>query len=436
MRRERLFKRAILLITGLVMVLIVRSVPWGRYLAASVATSARQVTKDALGYPKDRSAIDESWRNFRRLGIEQTRPRVEKFYAESSPDYQKLMRYAGMDPDHGLLRWGNYDWTLLLSSKVFEPDDQGRSYRMKPGLRSIWLRQLVHMAGAPAFYLVPDGPGLAEAIRGTEAVPLESSRQVTNSWGLRGPEPGLDSPLRGMVLGDSMMQGMFIGDGETPPDCLERYLQKTLKTRVSILNAGVMGYGPEQYYYSLTAFADRFRPHFVVVSLYINDFGNEIDLVNKGDGDWKDAKYWLEKIIEHCQGHRWPCLIVPAPYEGNLAGRRKSGNYPGMLANVLDLDSLMFLDPMEDFVNAHVASRIDGKRKGLTLLPCALFNDAIGDNHFSPAGSEVWAESVGRRLVLLMERDRVFGPEEASGGESRRSPPGADLEKRSRTGSE
>ena len=27
------------------------------------------------------------------------------------PDVQRLMRYAGLDPEHGLLRWGNYDRT-------------------------------------------------------------------------------------------------------------------------------------------------------------------------------------------------------------------------------------------------------------------------------------------------------------------------------------
>ena len=56
---------------------------------------------------------------------------------------------------------------------------------------------------------------------------------------------------------------------------------------------------------------------------------------------------------------------------------------------------------MDDFVNAHLhrGSRANG-RAGRRRA-ASLFNDAIGDNHFSAAGSEVWAESVGRRLVLL-----------------------------------
>ncbi len=148
-----------------------------------------------------------------------------------------------MDPEHALLRWGNYNWTLLLSSVVFEADDL-RSYRFRPRTHSIWLRNMPHESGGPLFFIVPDGPGLADAIRGTPAIPLESSRQTTNSWGLRGPEPDPQAPLRGIVLGDSYMQGMFIGDDETAPVCLRRYLQDHLKTKVSILNTGVMGYSP------------------------------------------------------------------------------------------------------------------------------------------------------------------------------------------------
>jgi lysophospholipase L1-like esterase len=423
MRRERLFKRAILLTTCLVIFLILKAVPWGRYLADSIVTSAREASRGALGYQRDRSAIEESWRNFRRLGIEQTRPRVERFFADSEPAFQKLMVYAGMDPEHGLLRWGNFYWTLLLSSKVFEPDDDGRSYRLRPGVRSIWLRNLEIQAGAPAFYLVPDGPGLAEAIRGTKAVPLEASRQKTNSWGLRGPEPEPDAPMRGIVLGDSYMQGMFIGDDETPPECLGRYLQRTLKTRVSILNTGVLGYSPEQYYYSLTAFAGRFRPQFVVVSLCANDFGNVMDATSRGVGDWQEGRYWLDKIGSYCRAKRWPCLIVAAPYATNLMKTRNSGYYPGSIVSRLDLDSRTYLDPMEDFINAHLKVRLEEKRKGRTPTGCVLFNDSIEDDHFSPAGSEVWAESVGRRLILLLEDDGLVPGAIAAGRDDARSRP-------------
>jgi lysophospholipase L1-like esterase len=414
-RRERLFKRAILLLTGVVIILIFRAFPWGRYLSSSIDAWASRSFRAALGRSRSRREIDESWRDFRRREIELLRPRVERYFAESDPNLQRLMRYAGMDPEHGLLRWGNFNWTLLLSSKVFEPDDDGRSYRLRPGVRSIWLRDLAMSAGAAAFYLVPDGPGLAEAIRGTSASPVAASRQTANSWGLRGAEPDLDAPLRGIVLGDSFMQGMFIGDDETPPECLRRHLQRQLKTRVSILNTGVMGYSPEQYYYSLLAFADRFRPHFVVVSVFANDFGNAADVAGRGVGDWQEGKYWLQKTLEYCRAHGWPCLIVPAPVEDSLLKKRNSGYYPGTLANMLDLESTLFLNPMEDFANAHLRAHRPGERNDRPPRQGALFNDDIHDSHFSAAGAELWAEAVGHRLVPLLGEHWPDRGEDASG---------------------
>jgi hypothetical protein len=396
------------LATGLVIVVILRGVPWGGYLAAAIETSTSKVMRRALGWDGRRAGIDEEWREFRRRSIELTRPRVEAYYAESDPGLQELWRYAGMDPGHGLLRWANYNWTVLLSSKVFEVDDEGRSYRFRPLTRSIWLRNLGLGRGVAPYYIVPDGPGLAEAVRGTRAVVIEASRQMTNSWGLRGPEPEPDAPLRGIVLGDSYMEGMFIGDVETPPECLRRYLAHERKARVSILNGGVMGYSPEQYYYTLTAFADRFRPHFVVVSVCPNDFGDTFEATSRGAADWKEGKYWLEKIAAYCRVRRWPCLIVPAPFEPCLLRRRNSGYYPGLMANELDVDCRLLLDPLDDFVDAHLKSRVVAERRGQEPEGCILFNDAIGDDHFSAAGSMVWAESVGRRIILLLDDDRLY----------------------------
>jgi lysophospholipase L1-like esterase len=416
LRRERWFKRLMILTTCLVLALIGRGVPWGRYMTAAVVSSTHLATFRALGVPKPRSEIDDSWRRFRQHGIEVTRPRVDRVYNESDPSTQRLFRYAGVDPEHGLLRWANFDWTLLLPSGVFEADDAGRSYRFRPRTHSIWLRNLPMTPGVLTFYLVPDRPGLADAIRGTTAIPMETSRQTTNSWGLRGPEPDPDAPLRGIVLGDSYMQGMFVGDDETPPECLRHYLQDYLKTRVSILNTGVLGYSTEQYYHSLIAFADRFRPQFVVVSVSSNDFGNLVDVVTRGEGDWREGNYWLEQIIHFCEAHQSRYVIVPAPHQPNMFGRRMSGYYPGALANTLKVQSLMFLDPMDDFINAHLRELIKGEREGARPRGCALFNDDIGDLHFSPAGAKVWAASVGDRLVPLIERDQVLRDQQETSG--------------------
>lgn len=409
LRLERRFKQLILLATMLVVGLILGLAPWGRYLAESIVGAANQAGRQAVGLPKSREEIDASWLRFRRMQIDRTRPRIETFFAEAEPGYQRLMRYAGMDPEHALLRWANYDWTILLSSKVFEADDSGRSFRLRPRTRSIWLRKVDEKirtgAGITLFFLIPDGPGLAEAVRGTSATVVEGSRQTTNSWGLRGPEPELDAPLRGLVLGDSFMQGMFVGDDDTPPECLRRNLQARFQTRVSILNAGVMGYSPEQYYYTLIALADRFRPHFVVVSVFPNDFGGASAVASRGDGDWPEGKYWLEKIVSFCRERRWPCLIVPAPYEAHLFTRRASGYYPGMLLNILDSDSMSILDPFDAFVNAHLRAVAASRRCGRPVVGSPLYNNTLMDDHFSAAGARVWAEAVGERILLLLDRE-------------------------------
>jgi hypothetical protein len=381
--------------------------PWGRYGAATASSEARQVIRQVLGLTKPRAEVDAAWKRYRELGIETSRRALDQVFADAGPAMQRLMRYAGLDPQHGLLRWGNYDATLLLPSTVFEADDEGRSYRLRPSNHSIWVRNITLKSGVLMFFLVPDRPELAEVLHGTTGIPVETSRQTTNSWGLRGPEPEPDAPLRGIVLGDSYMQGMFAADDATPPESLRRYLEGRVGTKVSILNTGVLGYSPEQYYYALTAFADRFRPHFVVVSIFTNDFGDLHEVATKGRGDWEEGKYWLEKIGAYCRAREWPFVIVAAPYAPSMLGKRRAGNYPGLISNALETNSLTFLDPTDDFIDAHLQMVIDGHRKGHRPQGCVLFNEAIGDGHFSPAGSNVWAERVGRRLLLLLEEDRV-----------------------------
>ena len=184
------------------------------------------------------------------------------------------MRYAGLDPDHSLLRWGNFNLTLLLPSTVFEADDTGRSYKLRPNTRSIWLRSLTLGKEVLPFFLVPDGPGLAEAIKGTPAIPVETSRETTNSWGLRGPEPdpeapaARDRPGRLLHAGDvhrrrgyppgmpqALSRGPFQGEGLDPE-----------YRRPGVFAGAIL--------YSLLAYVDDFRPQFVIVSVCTNDFGD------------------------------------------------------------------------------------------------------------------------------------------------------------------
>ncbi len=131
-----------------------------------------------------------------------------------------------------------------------------------------------------------------------------------------------------------------------------------------MLNTGVLGHSPEQYYYSLRAFVDRFRPHAVVVSTFTNDFGGDFEVPTTGTGDWDEGKYWLDRITQLCRSRQWPHLIVPVPYAPNLFGQRKAGYYPGILSNILEVGSLMFVNPAEDFINAHLELAVERGREG------------------------------------------------------------------------
>lgn len=414
MRREQWFKRMIVTLTGAVIATILILLPRGRYVVASFASEAREAALATIGVPLPRAEIDERWKRFRLQGIRDSRAALESMYKEIEPPYQRLMHYAGLDPEQGLLRWGNFDRTLLLPSKVFEADETGRSYRLRPCVKSVWLRNLTLKTGVLMFFLVPDEPGLADAMKGTSAIKVDDSQQTTNSWGLRGPEPDLDAPVRGIVLGDSFMQGMFVGDDQTPPECLRRALAGRLKTKVSILNTGHLGYSSEQYYYSLMAFVDRFHPQFVVVSVFVNDFGDMYEVI-KGNGDWDEANYWFEKIADYCRTKGLVHLFVAVPYLEQMLGRRKPGFYPGKVVNALSLNGTQFLNPAEDFINAHLESFNDGVLQGQRPYACPLFNAQIGDGHFSPMGSNVWAESVSQRLALLLERERLLRPKRPVG---------------------
>src|SRR5271166_4732765 len=300
-RLARRFKAAILLGTSLVVIVTLTSSSSGRYLAGWLATRSRWAVLHGIGIPPGRDEIDADWRRRRLHDIEQTRGKLRSTYAEYDPAMRKLLDYAGLDPDHALLRWGNFDRTLYLPSTVLESDDKGRSYRFRPGVRSIWVRNLRLKGGILAYFPILLGPDLDQAVQGTGAEMIQSSVQTTNSWGLRGPEPDLQAPLRGIILGDSYMQGLLVGDAQTPGECLKRYLAEHEKTRTEILNTGHLGYSPEQEYYTLREYADQFHPTFVVLSLFANDFGDPFEVLHEGKGDWEEGKYWLREITQFCR---------------------------------------------------------------------------------------------------------------------------------------
>jgi hypothetical protein len=408
-RRRRRFKQAIVLATLAACAGLLGGTAAGRFLIGSVASASRNVALRAAGGEPDRRQIEADWRRRRAFGVQMTRNLLRRVYREAAPGHQRLLRAAGMSPDDGLLRWGNFDGVLLLSSRVFAPDDHGRSYRLRPGVRSIWLRNVTLPHGISGFFLVPETPAILRLASECGAIPVAGSSQTTNSWGCRGPEPDPEASLRGLVLGDSYMQGLFLGDDETPSACLERDLRDRWGGSVSILNTGHLGYSPEQYYATLLEYAERFRPQLLVLSVCDNDFGG---------GDWGESSYWLGRIWQYGRTRGLICLTVPVPGSDQVVASRRVSAFPGRLARIAESNSSEYLDPTEDFVEAHLRLTTPALASGRLERSSPLFNLHLNDGHFSAEGARVWAAAVGRRLRLLLElrqaraarRQRVTAP--------------------------
>ena len=314
---------------------------------------------------------------------------------------RRTLSEAGMAPGDALYRPANYNRTVVLSSKVFAADETGRSYKMVPDMRSFWTNSLLLPQTLGGFFLLPDTPGVRKAITDSGATIIPKSPQSTNSWGCRGPEPDPQAEIRGLIVGDSFMQGLFVADSETPPACLERDLAKAWGRHVSILNTGHIGYSPEQYYFTLLEYYDKFKPTFLVLSVCPNDFGDAQDVLN-GIGDWDEGAFWLAEIDYFCRTHKIPWLLVPVPFEIQVTIQRGAGHYPGNVSNISKRLTTEYLDPVEAFVGENLRLQEESKRSGNQLLFSPLFNGHIQDGHFSPAGCALWAREVAQRLVLLI----------------------------------
>ncbi|MGO9596510.1 MAG: SGNH/GDSL hydrolase family protein [Isosphaeraceae bacterium] len=406
-RLTRRFKIGIVLGTSVLVFLLLASSPSGRYLASWLVTRSRWALLQSIGIPPTRAEIDADWKRKRRHDIEEAHGKLRETYDAYGPAMRRLLDYAGLDPDHALLRWGNFNRTIYLPSTIFLPDETGRSYRFRPSTRSIWVRNLRLKGGILAYFPIPLGPDLDQVVQGTGAEMVQSSVQTTNSWGLRGPEPDLQAPLRGIILGDSYMQGLLVGDDQTPGECLKRYLAEHEKTRTEILNTGHLGYSPEQEYYTLREYADQFHPTFVVLSLFANDFGDLFEVLHEGKGDWEEGRYWLREITQFCRTRGILCLAVPAPWYDQVEGPRNAEFYPGMVSTILGSSGLTYFDPIEAFADRSLKQYIATKRQGKDTSPNPLFNGHLADGHFSPLGCEVWARAVGHRLSLILERRKI-----------------------------
>ena len=402
LRRDRLFRVAILASTAVVACVATVSSPAARALLRTAPREAAVLLERAVGVPPNRDEIDAIWSVRRARGVEVVEEKLAKFYRGTTPEMRRLFDVAGMAPGEGVVRWGFGDGAFVVSSRVFEPDDHGRAYRMRPNVRSIWLRQITLKDGLFGMFQVLDEPETLAVAARAGAIPDLGSRQTTNSWGCRGPEPDPGAPIRGIVLGDSFMQGMFLDDAHTPSVLLERDLAAALGTKVSVLNTGHIGYSPEQYFHALTAYYDRLRPNFAVVSVCPNDFGDG-PTVMMGGGDWDEAEYWLDQIAQFCRTRSIACVLVPVPVEDELLGHRDHIEYPSRVPVVFDGGPTSYRSLTDSFTDEHLRLAIAARSAGKFTSYSPLYNGQISDNHFSEAGSALWAKLIARRLAYLFE---------------------------------
>jgi hypothetical protein len=394
-RRERAFKRSIAALTALVLAGLVAGTPAGRYAAQVLAARGRASLDKMVGLPPDRQVEQGLLRATRLRDAASARTKLANV-APSGSALDSFLRTVGMDASSALIRWGNVDRSIVLSSAVFEPDD-ARSYRLKPRVRSVWVIGL-SFRDTLGMFLIPDTPEARQAAARAGGRVVPGSVQLTNTWGCRGPEPDPAAPVRVLVLGDSLMQGMLVGDSETPPARLHAHLARALRAPVSVLNTGHVGYSPEQYDETLRVLGDRFRPHFVVLSIIANDIARLDD-----PASWAEAEYWIDQIDERCRMRGWQLLLVPSPEAMSLLGRRDFSRFAAPVSRIFKHAGGRYVDPAESLIDGLLRARNDGFHKG-TRSDNPLFNlHLLGDRHFSPLGADIWARVVARRLLLVWD---------------------------------
>jgi lysophospholipase L1-like esterase len=138
---------------------------------------------------------------------------------------------------------------LLLDewlSSLFEFHPR-RIYTLKPGARTRYMH-------AP--------------VNGGQSVLTE-----INAEGFRGPAPSADSTCRVAVYGDSFVLAAFTELRETFVARLGHQLREQVPGTETV-NAGVIGYGPDQTALKLEDEIQRLQPDLVVLALCPNDFGD------------------------------------------------------------------------------------------------------------------------------------------------------------------
>ena len=189
-RRDRAFKAAILAATALAFAAILAGSPVGRHGVLVASNRVRWGLGWLVGLEPPRAEIEAEQQHSRWRGVEWTRAALANEITVGGPRIERMLRAARMDPETAVIRWGNFDMTLVLSSDVFEPDDAGRSYRFKPCARSVWMTGL-SLRGHPACSRCPTRRRPSPRVRrpGAGSCPGRSRRPTRGAVAAPNPTP-------------------------------------------------------------------------------------------------------------------------------------------------------------------------------------------------------------------------------------------------------
>ena len=126
-------------------------------------------------------------------------------------------------------------------------------------------------------YLVSLKPNMEKTHYLTTENGVKSVLWRTNKNSFRGEELDENPDIRIIVYGDSNIQARFLNLQDTFPYRLEKYLRNRLKKNIEVLNAGVIGFGPDQSLIRFSKEVDRYHPDIVIFHIFAdNDFGDII----------------------------------------------------------------------------------------------------------------------------------------------------------------
>jgi hypothetical protein len=122
-------------------------------------------------------------------------------------------------------------------------------------------------------YLVGLRPGIETTYVRSAGDGGQTIQWKTNADSFRGPELAEDPPARIIVYGDSNVQARFSQRENTFAFRLEQYLQAAGIPGLEVVNAGVVGFGPDQALIRMESEIDRYEPDLVIFQTCDNDFG-------------------------------------------------------------------------------------------------------------------------------------------------------------------